>query len=154
MSENGEIYTAWKNFTLPPALTALTNSTSGVVIVITLRANMKLKSIYWGQLQKTSVWIFSISWLPSIRIVFLLLIMNTGKINSVLFIIWIFTHTKIKIKHLLYGCVSRVRRLLLLLLFVDSWDEWWAGRCLSRWKQSTRALCLSTPANTPTQSQK
>ena len=29
MSENGEIYTAGKNFTLPPALTALTNSTSG-----------------------------------------------------------------------------------------------------------------------------
>ena len=29
MSENGEIYTADKNFTLPPAVTALTNSTSG-----------------------------------------------------------------------------------------------------------------------------
>ena len=28
MSENGEIYTAGKNFTLPLALTALTNSTS------------------------------------------------------------------------------------------------------------------------------
>ena len=28
MSENGEIYSAGKNFTLPPALTALTNSTS------------------------------------------------------------------------------------------------------------------------------
>ena len=28
MSENGEIYTADKNFTLPPAVTALTNSTS------------------------------------------------------------------------------------------------------------------------------
>ena len=28
MSENGEIYTAVKNFTLPPALTALTNSNS------------------------------------------------------------------------------------------------------------------------------
>ena len=28
MSENGEIYTAGKNFTLPPALTAWTNSTS------------------------------------------------------------------------------------------------------------------------------
>ena len=28
MSENGEIYIAGKNFTLPPALTALTNSTS------------------------------------------------------------------------------------------------------------------------------
>ena len=32
MSENGEIYTAGKNFTLPPALTALTNSTSDVKI--------------------------------------------------------------------------------------------------------------------------
>ena len=29
MSENGEIYTAGKNFTLPPALTAWANSTSG-----------------------------------------------------------------------------------------------------------------------------
>ena len=28
MSENGEIYTDGKNFTLPPAVTALTNSTS------------------------------------------------------------------------------------------------------------------------------
>ena len=28
MSENGEIYTAVKNFTLPPAVTALTNSSS------------------------------------------------------------------------------------------------------------------------------
>ena len=28
MSENGEIYTANKNFTLPPAVTAVTNSTS------------------------------------------------------------------------------------------------------------------------------
>ena len=31
MSENGEIYTAGKNFTLPPALTALTNSTSALL---------------------------------------------------------------------------------------------------------------------------
>ena len=30
MSENGKIYTAGKNFTLPPALTAWTNSTSGI----------------------------------------------------------------------------------------------------------------------------
>ena len=28
MSENGEIYTAGKNFTLPPAVTAVTNSNS------------------------------------------------------------------------------------------------------------------------------
>ena len=34
MSENGEIYTAGKNFTLPPALTALTNSTSDSAIAI------------------------------------------------------------------------------------------------------------------------
>ena len=32
MSENGEIYTAGKNFTLPPALTALTNSNSGFLV--------------------------------------------------------------------------------------------------------------------------
>ena len=31
MSENGEIYTAGKNFTLPPAVTACTNSTSDYV---------------------------------------------------------------------------------------------------------------------------
>ena len=30
-SENGEIYTADKNFTLPPALTAWTNSTSDAI---------------------------------------------------------------------------------------------------------------------------
>ena len=30
MSENGEIYTAGKNFTLPPALMAWTNSTSDI----------------------------------------------------------------------------------------------------------------------------
>ena len=29
MSEDGEIYTAGKNFTLPPAVTAVTNLTSG-----------------------------------------------------------------------------------------------------------------------------
>ena len=32
MSENGEIYTAGKNFTLPPALTAWTNSTSALLL--------------------------------------------------------------------------------------------------------------------------
>ena len=32
MSENGEIYTAGKNFTLPPALTGWTNSTSAIII--------------------------------------------------------------------------------------------------------------------------
>ena len=34
MSENGEIYTAGKNFTLPPALTAWTNSTSASHICV------------------------------------------------------------------------------------------------------------------------
>ena len=32
LSENGDIYTAGKNFTLPPALTAWTNSTSSKVL--------------------------------------------------------------------------------------------------------------------------
>ena len=64
-----------------------------VVIVITLRANMKLKSRYWGQLQKTSLWIFGISWLPN---VFLLLIMSNGTVNSVLFKIWFCTQIKVK----------------------------------------------------------
>ena len=32
MSENGEIYSAGKNFTLPPALTAWTNSTSDLAL--------------------------------------------------------------------------------------------------------------------------
>ena len=36
MSENGEIYTAGKNFTLPLAVTGWTNSTSGRGIIITL----------------------------------------------------------------------------------------------------------------------
>ena len=30
MSENGEIYTAGKNFTLPPAVTGVTNSNSAI----------------------------------------------------------------------------------------------------------------------------
>ena len=34
MSENGEIYTAGKNFTLPPALTAWTNSTSAMSVQV------------------------------------------------------------------------------------------------------------------------
>ena len=37
MSENGEIYTAGKNFTLPPAVTAVTNSTS----VLPLKTNFQ-----------------------------------------------------------------------------------------------------------------
>ena len=34
MSENGEIYTAGKNFTLPPALTRWTNSTSACIMIM------------------------------------------------------------------------------------------------------------------------
>ena len=34
MSENGEIYTAGKNFTLPPAVTAVTNLASGVYLLL------------------------------------------------------------------------------------------------------------------------
>ena len=34
MSENGKIYTAGKNFTLPPALTALTNFTSAEALCL------------------------------------------------------------------------------------------------------------------------
>ena len=41
MSENGEIYTAGKNFTLPPALTAWTNSTSA------WEASLCLTSFMW-----------------------------------------------------------------------------------------------------------
>ena len=33
MSENGEIYSAGKKFTLPPALTAWTNFTSGCIVL-------------------------------------------------------------------------------------------------------------------------
>ena len=33
MSENGEIYTAGRNFTLPPALTGWTNSTSALPLI-------------------------------------------------------------------------------------------------------------------------
>ena len=36
MSVNGGIYTPGKNFTLPPALTALTNSTSGANVIMKL----------------------------------------------------------------------------------------------------------------------
>ena len=46
MSENGEIYTAGKNFTLPPALTAWTNSTSALLLpskhLIVQRKEVKL----------------------------------------------------------------------------------------------------------------
>ena len=45
MSENGEIYTAGKNFTLPPALTALTNSTSVLNSSIFLTDPLKSSSL-------------------------------------------------------------------------------------------------------------
>ena len=44
MSENGEIYTAGKNFTLPPALTGWTNSTSAHVVVNVFSLDIKLKT--------------------------------------------------------------------------------------------------------------
>ena len=37
MSENGEVYTAGKNFTLPPALTALTALTNSTSEFMTLK---------------------------------------------------------------------------------------------------------------------
>ena len=43
MSENGEIYTASKNFTLPPALTALTNFNS--VMPLLLNSSALLNSL-------------------------------------------------------------------------------------------------------------
>ena len=48
MSENGEIYTTGKNFTLPPALTAWTNSTSVLhvnTILLIFGHLMSLKTI-------------------------------------------------------------------------------------------------------------
>ena len=42
MSENGENYTAGKNFTLPPALTAWTNSTSASIQVAALTRDATL----------------------------------------------------------------------------------------------------------------
>ena len=42
-SENGEIYTADKNFTLPPALTAWTNSTSAWNPLILWVTDIRLK---------------------------------------------------------------------------------------------------------------
>ena len=50
MSENGEIYTAGKNFTLPPALTALTNFTS-VFTVLKLSSKTQRQK-YEGKMKK------------------------------------------------------------------------------------------------------
>ena len=46
MSENGEIYTADKNFTLPPAVPALTNSTSGTRSNV-ITGGLHVRSIGW-----------------------------------------------------------------------------------------------------------
>ena len=51
MSENGEIYTAGKNFTLSPALTGWTNSTSDVCTdVRTLTTQIDIASSFAHQL--------------------------------------------------------------------------------------------------------
>ena len=44
MSENGEIYTAGKNFTLPPALTGWTNSTSDPLLLLHVKCESPVKS--------------------------------------------------------------------------------------------------------------
>ena len=50
MSENGEIYTAGKNFTLPPAVTAVTNSTSVLCMsIIAIIVVPKIYSVQWVQ---------------------------------------------------------------------------------------------------------
>ena len=46
MSENGEIYTAGKNFTLPPAVTAVTNSTSECVCEWAVRLFLAAYVVY------------------------------------------------------------------------------------------------------------
>ena len=48
MSENGEIYAAGKNFTLPPALTAWTNSTSALWLSVT--PTLALTATLWHTL--------------------------------------------------------------------------------------------------------
>ena len=49
MSENGEIYTAGKNFTLPPAVTALTNSTSFKEFKSSMRPRDQFRG-HWGSM--------------------------------------------------------------------------------------------------------
>ena len=46
MSENGEIYTAGKNFTLSPAPTGWTNSTSGWLV---LKSGIKIRTFWLFQ---------------------------------------------------------------------------------------------------------
>ena len=51
MSENGEIYTAGKNFTLPPALTGWTNSTSASILDFHFLSHYSyIKSNHWTHL--------------------------------------------------------------------------------------------------------
>ena len=62
MSENGEIYTAGKNFTLPPALTALTNSTSVWYLVVLGQYMLVLFGSWWYRvslyiLKKVEIWV-------------------------------------------------------------------------------------------------
>ena len=45
VSENGEIYTAGKNFTLPPAVTAWTNSTSVITPFELLYLTLQRKQV-------------------------------------------------------------------------------------------------------------
>ena len=55
MSENGEIYTAGKDFTLPPALTAWTNSTSAGS-----RRIRKIPGIGWYPMGPTNTTLLSL----------------------------------------------------------------------------------------------
>ena len=52
MSEDGEIYIAGKKFTLPPALTAWTNSTSGLHPVKPVWGNLFLAVNLEGSVKK------------------------------------------------------------------------------------------------------
>ena len=47
MSENGEIYTAGKKFTLPPAVTAVTNLTSASGVILVVRGHFGSMSLVW-----------------------------------------------------------------------------------------------------------
>ena len=61
MSENGEIYTAGKNFTLPPAVTGLTISTSDYRLSLSCQKIHQVrivKSLEWPQSLKISRRIF------------------------------------------------------------------------------------------------
>ena len=56
MSENGEIYTAGKNFTLPPAQTAWTNLTSEHYIdIVIINCHQQLLNVMLEKKEKFSV---------------------------------------------------------------------------------------------------